>query len=66
MARLTAGARRALPGSAFVFPKSKAYPINDAEHARKALQLGAKNASPAELARIKAAVKRRYPGIGKK
>ena len=68
MARLTMAQRRALPKSAFAVP-SKApgpgsYPVSDPEHARKALQLGARFASPGEETAIKAKVKSKYPGIG--
>ena len=77
MAVLTSTARKRMPSSSFALPgKGKgpsgkgagAYPINDAEHGRKALQLGAKsvkkgNLSPASYARIKAKVKAKFPGI---
>lgn len=64
MTALTTKTRNALPSSAFVFPKMREYPINDIEHGRKALQLGAKSAGRAKLAKIRAAVHRKYPSIG--
>ena len=44
---------------------SGSYPINDPNHARNALARVAQHGSPAEQAKVRAAVHRRYPGIGK-
>lgn len=63
MARLSYSQRKKLPTSTFALPGKRAYPEPDEEHARKALQLGAKNASPAELAKIKAFTRKHYPSI---
>jgi hypothetical protein len=41
------------------------YPIDTPNRARNALARGAQNASPSEQSRIRAAVHRKYPGIGK-
>lgn len=65
MAKLTAARRKALPNSAFAGP-GRSYPIQDASHARNALARASQNASPDLQARIRAAVHRRYPGIGSK
>jgi hypothetical protein len=62
-ARLTAGRRKALPASKFVFPKERAYPLDTENRARNALSRGSQNASPAKLAKIRSAVHSRYPGI---
>lgn len=62
MGKLTAAARRRLPKSAFALPGGR-YPINDPGHARAALSRGAHNATPAEMAKIRAAVHRKFPGI---
>jgi hypothetical protein len=62
VAKLTAAKRNALPDSAFAGP-GRSYPIEDASHARNALARGAQNAGPALQSKIKAKVKRRYPGI---
>lgn len=62
MAKLTTAQRNALPDSAFAGP-NRSYPVNDAAHARNAIARGAQNASPAVQAKIKAKVKKRYPGI---
>ena len=58
MARLTAAARRALPASAFVFPKTRKYPIHDRAHARAALSYARRNGVYGKVA---AKVRSRYP-----
>ena len=69
---LTAGQRRALPDSDFVFPgkgegpegkQTGAYPINDKKRARAALSMAAAYASPEKEAKVKAAVKKKFPDI---
>jgi hypothetical protein len=39
MAKLSYQQRKNLPGSSFVFPGKRAYPIPDAAHARNALAI---------------------------
>lgn len=63
MAALTTERRKSLGSNQFVFPQTRAYPIDTAARARNALSRGSQNASPEQLAKIKAAVSRRYPGI---
>lgn len=63
LSKLSAAARKALPASAFVFPSKRAYPIHDRAHARNAL---ARSAGKPEHAVVLAAVRRRYPDLGKK
>lgn len=65
MTKLTAHARNALPSSAFVFPKTRSYPIHDANHARAALSDVARSGNAAEKSAVRAAVARKYPDIGK-
>lgn len=60
MARLTAGARRALPSSAFAGP-GRTYPIQDQSHATFAKAMATKNAGPALKSRIDAAVAVKFP-----
>ena len=69
---LTAGQRRSLPDSDFVFPgkgegpegkQRGAYPINDKKRARAALSMAAAYASPEKEAKVKAAVKKKFPDI---
>ena len=59
MAKLTAKARKAIPTKNFAGP-DRSYPIQDASHARNAL---ARSSGKAIAPRIRAAVKRKYPGI---
>lgn len=61
--KLTTSARNALPSSAFVFPAQRAYPIHDENHARDALARAKQNGSPSEQAKVRAAVKKRYPDM---
>ena len=62
MAKLTSSARNALSSKQFVFPGKRSFPIPDASHARNALaRAGAKG--PAVQAKVKAAVRSKYPGI---
>lgn len=63
MAKLTTAARKRLAPATFAGP-DRSYPIEDASHARNALSRVA-NKSPALKARVRAAVHRKYPGIGK-
>lgn len=64
MTKLTTGRRNALPESTFAL-SGRRYPIEDASHARNALARVSQHGTPAEKAKVKAAVHRRYPGIGK-
>lgn len=62
MAKLSSAGRNALPTKSFAVPGRK-YPINDASHARNALSRVSANGSPKQKSEVKAAVKRKYPGI---
>jgi hypothetical protein len=65
MAKLTSSERNSLPSSDFVFPKQRKFPIEDASHARDALsRAGAKGG--ATQSKVRAAVGRKFHGIGKK
>lgn len=70
--RLTAGERQKLPKSEFALPgKGKgpkgagagSYPIPDESHARNALARVSQHGSSSEKARVRAAVRRKFPGI---
>lgn len=61
MAKLNAAARKKLPAKSFAGP-DRSYPIEDASHARNALARA--SGKPVE-ARVRAAVHRKFPGIGK-
>jgi hypothetical protein len=60
---LTTKERENLPDSAFVFPKDRRYPIPDETHARNALARVAQHGTADEKAKVKAAVKKKYPSI---
>ena len=64
MAKLTAAKRNALPSSAFVFPKTRKFPIEDASHKRNALSRAAAKGGSVEK-KVRAAVHRRDPSLGK-
>lgn len=71
---LSAADRRHLPTKDFALPGkgegpegkgAGSYPIPDANHARDALARVAQHGSPAEQRRVRAAVHRKFPDIGK-
>lgn len=64
MAKLTAATRNALPAGDFVFPGQRKFPIENASHARNALSRAAAK-GPAVEAKVRSAVKKKFPGIGK-
>lgn len=61
MAKLNAAARKKISGKNFAGP-DRSYPIENASHARNALARA--SGKPVE-ARVRAAVHRKYPNIGK-
>lgn len=65
MAKLSSKERKDLPKSAFAEPAKRKYPINDANHARNALARVSQFGSSSEKAKIKSAVGRKFPSIGK-
>lgn len=65
MARLTKAQRDKLPASAFVYPKTRAYPIPDEGHARAALSLAARKGTSGDVATVRRKVKRRFPKLAK-
>lgn len=58
--------RKKLSKKSFALPGKRKYPIPDKAHARNALARVAQNGTPAEQKEVKAAVKKRFPSIGKK
>lgn len=64
MGKLLVKARARLATSDFAEPSKRKYPINDPAHARNALSRVSANGTPAEKAQVRAAVHRKYPGIG--
>lgn len=65
MATLTAADRKALPKNKFALPEQRKDPIPNASHARAALTMGMRDASPAEKAEIRSNVHKDFPSVGK-
>jgi hypothetical protein len=61
VAKLTTAARKKISGKNFAGP-DRSYPIEDASHARNAL---ARASGKAVEGRVRAAVHRKYPNMGK-
>lgn len=66
MAKLSRKKRKRLKKSQFAIPSKRKYPINDKAHARNALSRVSQHGSPSEKRQVRAAVRRKYPSIGKK
>ncbi len=75
MAILKASQRKRLPSSSFALPGkgegksgkgSGSYPIPDESHARNALARVSQHGTAQEKAQVRAKVKAKFPGIGKK
>jgi len=64
VARLTTLDRKQLPAKDFAGP-DRSYPIPDASHARNALSRVSQYGYPELKERVRAAVHRKFPGIGK-
>lgn len=64
--RNTKTARRRMSPKKFALPGKRKYRIDDAAHARNALARVAQHGSPTEKRKVRAAVKRRFPSIGRR
>jgi hypothetical protein len=64
MAKLTTKDRKNIPSNDFALPEDRAFPIEDEAHARDALSRAARK-PPAVEKKVRAAVKNKYPDIGK-
>ena len=58
--------RKKLSKKSFALPGKRKYPIPDKAHARNALARVAQNGTKEEQQKVRAAVQKRFPGIGKK
>ncbi|MBV8089474.1 MAG: hypothetical protein JO139_07835 [Alphaproteobacteria bacterium] len=58
--------RKKLSKKSFALPGKRKYPITDKAHARNALARVAQHGTKAEQKKVRAAVKKRFPGIGRK
>ena len=78
MAKLTHARRKRLSRGSFALPPKRSgknrtpktvkgrYPIPDLAHARNALARVAQHGTPSEKARVRAAVRRKFPSIGRR
>jgi hypothetical protein len=58
--------RKKLGKKSFALPGKRKYPIPDKSHARNALARVAQKGTPGEQRKVRAAVKKRFPSLGKK
>jgi hypothetical protein len=58
--------RKQLSKKSFALPGKRKYPIPDKTHARNALARVAQHGTSAEQKKVREAVKKRFPSIGKK
>ena len=65
MAKLTSAGRKHIAKKNFALPGGR-YPIEDKSHARDALARVSQHGSPEEKAKVRGAVHRKYPDIGKR
>lgn len=65
LAELTTRTRKKLKKSQFAIPGRRAYPIHDRSHAQNALARVSQHGTSEEKSRVRAAVRRRYPAMGK-
>ena len=63
MAKLTYAQKKKLRKTSFAIPSERKYDINDEAHARNALARVSQFGSPAEKAKVRSAVKKRFPKI---
>lgn len=66
MAKLSYRQRKRLRKTSFAIPSKRKYPINDLAHARNALARVAQYGTPAEKAKVRRAVYKKYPSLKKK
>lgn len=64
--KLTAKERNSLSTKSFALPSERKYPIEDSNHARNALARVSQHGSSEQKEKVRAAVHRKYPDIGKK
>lgn len=62
-AELTAEKRKKLSKGDFAIPGEEKYPIHDEAHARNALARVSQHGTPEEKKKVRAAVKRKHPGV---
>lgn len=63
MARLSAKRRKRMRAGSFAIPSERKYPIDTKNRARNALARVAQHGTASEKAKVRAAVRRRFPSI---
>lgn len=61
--KLNAASRKRLKSSDFAIPSKRAYPIPDEGHAKAALARVDEFGTPAERAKVRAAIRRKFPNM---
>ena len=57
--------RKEMPTGEFAIPETRSYPIHDLNHAKNALARVSQFGSDSEKSKVRAAVHRKYPEMGK-
>jgi hypothetical protein len=65
MAKLSTTQRKSIPTKDFAEPDKRKYPIENEAHAKNALSRVSQSGTSGEQAKVKRAVKKKYPSIGK-
>ena len=65
MAKLSNAARKKLPTKTFAEPDKRKYTIENEAHAKNALSRVSQFGTPEEKTKVRRAVKKKYPSIGK-
>ena len=63
LVKLTRAQRKALPDSAFIFPKQRAYPIHDQAHGDLAMTMAKTHGTPAVQKEVNRVVLKEYPAL---
>ena len=61
--KLTTADRKKIAPKSFAIPGQKAYPIEDASHARNALSRVSQFGDSSEKSKVRSAVRKKYPGM---
>ncbi len=65
MAKLSTTERKEIPAKSFAEPDKRKYPIENEAHAKNALSRVSQFGTSAEKIKVRRAVKKKYPSIGK-
>jgi hypothetical protein len=63
--KLSYKSRKEMPKEEFAIPEKRGYPIADKNHARNALARVSQFGSSEEMAKVRSAVHKKYPEIGR-